>query len=81
MDWKELLGVLATLATVVVGAITLLNYMQEDNASAIPSIPQQQPNDTKVIVVARAVFNDNGGIYVLTWDNDLLPMNDSIVLR
>jgi hypothetical protein len=81
MDTKELLGILATLATIAVGMVAILDHMGEDAAPAaiLPQAPQP-PNDTKIVVLARATFNDRGQTYILDYDGNLLKLNSSIMV-
>jgi hypothetical protein len=78
MTGKELLSILATLATIAVGMVAILDHVEEDATPSRILPAPQPPNDSKIIVLARTTFNDSGQTYILDYDGNLLKLNSSI---
>ena len=74
MNFKEVVGLLAALATVAVGLVTVMSYMEDDDSPSVvvvspPSQPQQPAQD---LTTARFVFEDDGKLYAIDYNNNII---------
>lgn len=68
--------ILAVLATIIVGAVTLLTYLEEEPSKEIQTTVQTQ--SVPIVILARTTFNDNGNTYIIDFDGNVLKLNNSI---
>ena len=76
MKLIETITILAALATIIVGAVTLLTYLEEEPSEESQTTVQAQ--SVPIVILARTTFNDNGNTYIIDFNGNLLKMNNSI---
>lgn len=76
MKLIETITVLAALATIIVGAVTLLTYLEEEPSEEIQTTVQAQ--SLPIVILARTTFNDSGHTYIIDFNGNILKMNNSI---
>jgi len=76
MKLIETITVLAALATIIVGAVTLLTYLEEEPSEEIQTTVQAQ--SVPIVILARTTFNDSGNTYIIDFNGNVLKMNNSI---
>lgn len=77
MRLTEAVTLLAALATVAVGLVTVLSYLDEDSTGAsvvVVSPPPQPSQPAPNLTTARFVFEDGGKLYALDYDNNILVL-------
>jgi hypothetical protein len=78
-DSQKTLAALASLASVLVGVVTVASYFTGDDVDIPVVFDEPNSSDQIVIIVhARAVFQDDGRTYVLDNDKNLMVLNDSM---
>lgn len=62
---------LSTLSAIVVAFVGIMDMLPEDHPTT-----ESQP---QIVIAARFVFIDNGSMYALDYNNDLIKLNDTTV--
>lgn len=78
MEATKILTVLTALATIAVGAVTVLDYLEDDVTENNTTLVQNVPNQTPIVILAKTTFNDSGYTYVIDFNGNVLKMNSSV---
>gem|GEM_PF-2439213 len=77
-DLQKTLAALASLASVLVGVVTIASYLSGEDVVLPPSSATVPSESRHIIIQARAVFVDDDKIYILDYDNNLIEWNESL---
>ncbi len=77
-DFQKILAVLASVASVVVGVVTIASYLSGENVTVPPSLTTQSPDP--IIIPVRVVFADKNSAYAINYNNNLILLNESTVV-
>ncbi len=77
-DFQKTLAVLASVASVLAGVVTIAGYLSGEDV-ALPSSLTEQPSEPQPIIIhARVVFVDDNATYIIDYDNNLITWNKSM---
>ena len=77
-NFQKTLTVLASVASVLAGVVTIASYLSGEDVTLPPSLATSSSDRQPIIIQARAVFLDNDKIYILDYDNNLIEWNESL---
>ena len=75
--FQKILAVLASIASVLAGIVTIASYLSGEDV-ALPPSSATAPSESSPVIQARAVFVDDDKIYILDYDNNLIEWNESL---
>lgn len=79
MEYTKILTILTALATIAVGVITVLTYVEDtDIIENNLQYGQKTPVQTPIVILAKTTFNDSGYTYIIDFNGNILKMNNSI---
>ena len=77
-SFQKTLAVLASVASVLAGVVTIASYLSGEDVTLPPSLATPSSDHPPIIIQARAIFLDNDKIYILDYDNNLIEWNESL---
>ena len=77
-SFQKPLAVLASVASVLAGVVTIASYLPGEDVTLPPSLATSSSDRQPIIIQARAVFVDDDKVYILDYDNNLIVWNESL---
>lgn len=78
--FQKILAVLASIASVLAGIVTIASYLSGEDVSLPPSLITPSSESQPIIIHARAVFIDGNMTYAIDYDKNLIKLNESTVI-
>lgn len=79
-SFQKALAVLASVASVLAGIVTIASYLSGEDVALPPSLITPSPESQPIIIHARAVFIDGNSTYAIDYDKNLIQLNESIII-
>ena len=79
-DSQKTLAALASLASVLVGVVTIASYLSGEDVSLPPSLTTPSSESQPIIIHARVVFIEKNMTYAIDYDKNLILLNESTII-
>ena len=79
-SFQKTLTILASIASVLAGVVTIASYMSGDDVAMPPSLITPSSDHQPIIIHARAVFIDGNSTYAIDYDKNLIMLNESTIV-
>jgi hypothetical protein len=79
-DLQKTLAALASLASVLVGVVTIASFLSGEDASLPPSLTTPSSESQPIIIHARVVFIEKNMTYAIDYDKNLILLNESTII-
>ena len=79
-SFQKALAVLASIASVLAGVVTIASYLSGEDVSLPPSLITPSSESQPIIIHARVVFIDENMTYAIDYDKNLIKLNESIII-
>lgn len=79
-SFQKTLTVLASIASVLAGVVTIASFMSGEDVTLPPSLTTPSSDSPPIIIHARAVFVEKNMTYVIDYDKNLIILNESIIV-
>ena len=79
-SFQKILTVLASIASVLAGAVTIASFMSGEDVALPPSLTTPPSDHRPIIIHARAVFIEKNMTYAIDYDKNLIMLNESTII-
>ena len=79
-DLQKTLAALASLASVLVGVVTIASFLSGEDVSLPPSLTTPSSESQPIIIHARVVFIEKNMTYAIDYDKNLILLNESTII-
>lgn len=79
-DLQKTLAALASLASVLVGVVTIASYLSGEDVTLPPSLTTPSSESQPIIIHARVVFIEKNMTYAIDYDKNLILLNESTII-
>ena len=79
-SFQKTLTILASIASVLAGVVTIASYMSGDDVAMPPSLITPSSDHQPIIIHARAVFIEKNMTYAIDYDKNLILLNKSTII-
>ena len=80
LNLQKALAVLASVASVLAGVVTIASFLSGDDVTLPPSLTTPSSDHQPIIIHARAVFIDGNMTYAIDYDKNLIMLNESTIV-
>ena len=78
--FHKTLAVLASIASVLAGVVTIASFMSGEDVALPPSLTTPPSDHRPIIIHARAVFIEKNMTYAIDYDKNLIMLNESTII-
>ena len=79
-SFQKILTVLASIASVLAGVVTIASFLSGEDVALPPSLTVPSSSHQPIIIHARAVFIDGNMTYAIDYDKNLIMLNESTIV-
>ena len=79
-DLQKTLAALASLASVLVGVVTIASYLSGEDVTLPPSLTTPSSESQPIIIHARVVFIEKNMTYAIDYNKNLILFNESTII-
>ncbi|MFA7220658.1 MAG: hypothetical protein WC119_09215 [Synergistaceae bacterium] len=79
-DLQKTLAALASLASVLVGVVTIASYLSGEDVTLPPSLTTPSSESQPIIIHARVVFIEKNMTYAIDYNKNLILLNESTII-
>lgn len=79
-SFQKTLTILASIASVLAGVVTIASYLSGEDVSLPPSLTTPSSESQPIIIHARVVFVDKNMTYAIDYDKNLILLNESTII-
>ena len=79
-SFQKILAVLASIASVLAGVVTIASYLSGEDVTLPPSLITPSSDPQPIIIHARAVFIEKNMTYAIDYDKNLIMLNESTIV-
>lgn len=79
-SFQKILTVLASIASVLAGVVTIASFMSGEDVALPPSLTAPPSDPPPIIIHARAVFIDGNMTYAIDYNKNLIMLNESTIV-
>jgi len=79
-SFQKSLAVLASIASVLAGVVTIASYLSGEDVALPSSLTTPSSDSQPVIIHARAVFIDGNTTYAIDYNKNLILLNESTII-
>ena len=80
ISFQKTLTVLASIASVLAGVVTIASYLSGEDVTLPPSLITPSSDPQPIIIHARAVFIEKNMTYAIDYDKNLIMLNESTIV-
>ena len=78
--FHKTLTVLASVASVLAGVVTIASFLLGEDVALPPSLTAPSSSHQPIIIHARAVFIEKNMTYAIDYDKNLIMLNESTII-
>jgi len=78
--FQKTLTVLASVASVLAGIVTIASYLSGEDVALPPSLTAPSSESQPIIIHARVVFIEKNMSYAIDYDKNLILLNESTII-
>ena len=78
--FHKTLAVLASIASVLAGVVTIASFLSGEDVALPPSLTAPSSSHQPIIIHARAVFIDGNMTYAIDYNKNLIMLNESTII-
>ena len=79
-SFQKILTVLASIASVLAGVVTIASFLSGEDVALPSSLTTPSSDSQPVIIHARAVFIEKNMTYAIDYDKNLIMLNESTIV-
>ena len=79
-SFQKILTVLASIASVLAGVVTIASFLSGEDVALPPSLTAPSSSHQPIIIHARAVFIEKNMTYALDYNKNLILLNESTIV-
>ena len=79
-SFQKTLTVLASMASVLAGVVTIASFLSGEDVALPPSLTTPPSDSQPIIIHARAVFIEKNMTYAIDYDKNLILLNESTII-
>ena len=79
-SFQKTLTILASIASVLAGVVTIASFLAGEDVTLPPSLTTPPSDPPPIIIHARAVFIEKNMTYAIDYDKNLIMLNESTIV-